>query len=92
VGLATAGGLAEIAAGVLGTAATWIAPTASRAAGGEAEAPRLAGACERQARGFLGGELWPPHPPYLGAYASMRLRGFGAREVPAASGSSSSWQ
>jgi hypothetical protein len=27
VGLATAGGLAEIAAGVLGTAATWVAST-----------------------------------------------------------------
>jgi hypothetical protein len=53
VGLATAGGLAEIAAGVLGTAATWVASTGSRAAGGEARAPRLVGACERQS--VLGG-------------------------------------
>jgi hypothetical protein len=55
VGLATAGGLAEIAAGVLGTAATWVASTGSRAAGREARPPRLVGACERQARGFGGG-------------------------------------
>jgi hypothetical protein len=64
VGLATAGGLAEIAAGVLGTAATWVASTwvasawvastGSRAAGEGAQTPRLVGACERQARGFLG--------------------------------------
>jgi hypothetical protein len=54
VGLAMAGGLAEIVAGVLGTAATWVASTGSRAAGGEAQAPRLVGACERQARVFLG--------------------------------------
>jgi hypothetical protein len=57
VGLATAGGLAEIAAGVLGTVATWVASTGSRAAGREAHTPRLVGACERQARGFLGGAL-----------------------------------
>jgi hypothetical protein len=44
VGLATAGGLAEIAAGVLGTAATWVASTGSRAAGGEAQTLRLVGA------------------------------------------------
>jgi hypothetical protein len=31
VGLATAGGLAEISAGVMGTAATWVASTGSRA-------------------------------------------------------------
>jgi hypothetical protein len=50
VGLATAGGLAERAAGVLGTAATWVASTAgSRAAGREAETT-LGRACERQAR------------------------------------------
>jgi hypothetical protein len=55
VGLATVGGLAGIAAGVLGTAATWVASTGSRAAGGEARAPRLAGACERQVRGGFGG-------------------------------------
>ena len=55
--LATAGGLAEIAAGVLGTVATWVASTGSRAAGREAQTPRLVGACERQARGFLGGAL-----------------------------------
>jgi hypothetical protein len=42
VGLATAGGLAEIAAGVLATAATWVASTGSRAAGREAQTPRLA--------------------------------------------------
>jgi hypothetical protein len=46
------GGLAEMAAGVLGTAAMWVASTGSRAAGGEAQTPRLVGACERQARGF----------------------------------------
>ena len=57
MGLATAGGLAEIAAGVLGTVATWVASTGSRAAGREAQTPRLVGACERQARGFLGGAL-----------------------------------
>jgi hypothetical protein len=61
VGLATAGGLAEIAAGVLGTVATWVASTGSRAAvlqaGREAQTPRVVGACERQARGFLGGAL-----------------------------------
>jgi hypothetical protein len=33
--------LAEIAAGVLGTAATWVASTGSRAAGTEAQTPRL---------------------------------------------------
>jgi hypothetical protein len=55
VGLATAGGLAEIAAGVLGPAATWVAPTGSRAAGAEAQTPRLTGACERQARVVGGG-------------------------------------
>jgi hypothetical protein len=49
--------LAEIAAGVLGTVATWVASTGSRAAGREAQTPRLVGACERQARGFLGGAL-----------------------------------
>jgi hypothetical protein len=52
VGLATAGGLAEIAAGVLGAVATWVASTGSRAAGREAQTPRLAGAFERQARVF----------------------------------------
>jgi hypothetical protein len=57
VGLATAKGLAEIAAGVLGTAATWVASTGSRAAGGEVQTPRLAGACERQGRVFGGGAL-----------------------------------
>jgi hypothetical protein len=57
VGLATAGGLAEIAAGVLGTVATWVASTGSRAAGREAQTPRLVGDCEKQARGFLGGAL-----------------------------------
>jgi hypothetical protein len=57
VGLATAGGLAEIAAGVLGTVATWATSTGSRAAGREAQTPRLVGACERQARVFLGGAL-----------------------------------
>jgi hypothetical protein len=57
VGLATTGGLAEISAGVLGTVATWVASTGSRAAGREAQTPRLVGACERQARGFLGGAL-----------------------------------
>jgi hypothetical protein len=57
VGLATAGGLAEISAGVLGTAATWVASTGSRATGREAQTPRLVGAWERQARGFGGGAL-----------------------------------
>jgi hypothetical protein len=57
VGLVTAGGLAEIAAGVLGAVATWVASTGSRAAGAgrEAQTPRFVGACERQARGFGGG-------------------------------------
>jgi hypothetical protein len=61
VALATAGGLAEIAAGVLGTAATWVASTGSRAAGTEAQTPRLVGACEGQARGFWGARCaaWP---------------------------------
>jgi hypothetical protein len=53
VGLAAVGGLAEIAAGVLGTAATWVASTGNRSAGREAQALRLVGACERQARGVL---------------------------------------
>jgi hypothetical protein len=35
-----------------------VASTGSRAAGREAQTPRLAGACERQARGFLGGALF----------------------------------
>jgi hypothetical protein len=55
VGLAAVGGLAEIIAGVLGTATTWVASTGSRTAGGEAQAPRLAGACEGQVRVFFGG-------------------------------------
>jgi hypothetical protein len=55
VGLATAEGLAEIAAGVLGTVATWVASTGSRAAGREAQTPRLVGACERQCPWFFGG-------------------------------------
>jgi hypothetical protein len=61
VGLATVGGLAEISAGVLGAAATWVASTGSRAAGREAQTPRLVGACERQVR-VLGGArcaAWP---------------------------------
>jgi hypothetical protein len=52
--------LAEIAAGVMGTAATWVASTGSRAAAGRAarQTPCLVvGACERQARGLLGGAL-----------------------------------
>jgi hypothetical protein len=64
VGLATAGGLAEIAAEVLGTAAAWVASTGNRAAGREAQAPRSVGACERQPRGLVVGALrccaaWP---------------------------------
>jgi hypothetical protein len=55
VGLATVGVLAEIAAGVLGTATTWVASAGSRAAGGKAQTPRLVGACERQVRVFFGG-------------------------------------
>jgi hypothetical protein len=55
VGLATAGDLAEIAAGVLGTAATWVASAGSSATGREAQTPRLVGACERQARVFFVG-------------------------------------
>jgi hypothetical protein len=35
----------------------WVASTGSRAAGREAQTPRLVGACERQARGFFGGAL-----------------------------------
>jgi hypothetical protein len=59
VGLATAGGLTEIAAGVMGTVATWVASTGSRAAGREAQTPRLVprGLREAEARGFLGGAL-----------------------------------
>jgi hypothetical protein len=67
VGLATAGGLAEaIAAGVLGTAATWVASTgSSRAAGREAQIPRSPRTLGRGLQGagpwFLGGALraWP---------------------------------
>jgi hypothetical protein len=55
VGLATAGGLAEIAAGVLGTVATWVASTGSRAAGREAQTPR--GLREVGPWFFLGGAL-----------------------------------
>jgi hypothetical protein len=53
LGVEAAGGLAEIAAGVLGTAATWGAATGSRGAGRGAQPPRLVGACERPARGFF---------------------------------------
>jgi hypothetical protein len=68
--LATAGGLAEIAAGVLGTAATWVASTGSRAAGTEVQTPRLVGACERQARAwFFGGRA-----ALLGLYLRGRVR------------------
>jgi hypothetical protein len=52
VGLETVGGSTAMA-GVLGTAATWVASARNRAAGREAQTPRLAVACERQARGFL---------------------------------------
>jgi hypothetical protein len=54
VGLATAGS-STTAAGVLGTAATWVASTGNRAAGREAQTPRLVGAGERQARVWGGG-------------------------------------
>jgi hypothetical protein len=80
VGPATAAGLAEIAAGVLGTAATWVASTGSRAAGREAQTPRLVGACERQARGFGGGArcaAWPvvkAPPQKKNALQAGRLR------------------
>jgi hypothetical protein len=76
VGLATAGGLAEIAAGVLGTAATWVVSTGSRAAGREAQTPRLVGACERQARVLGGGALRclaggvSPPPPKKSVFGS----------------------
>jgi hypothetical protein len=74
VGLATAGGLAEIAAGVLGTAATWVASTGSRAAGREAQTPRLVGrACERGRPVFFGGArcaAWPV--AHTGAGATPR--------------------
>jgi hypothetical protein len=44
VGLAAVGGLMEIAAGVLGTAATWVASTGNRvAAGREAQTLWLRG-------------------------------------------------
>jgi hypothetical protein len=43
--------------GVLGTAAMWVTSTGNRVAGREAKTPRLVGACERQARVFLGGAL-----------------------------------
>jgi hypothetical protein len=62
VGLATAGGGRgvggdsswELGAGVLGTAATWVASTGSRAAGGEAQTPRLA-----LGRGLREAGPWP---------------------------------
>jgi hypothetical protein len=41
----------------VGHSGTWVASTGNRAAGGEAQTPRLVGACERQARGVLGGGL-----------------------------------
>jgi hypothetical protein len=57
VGLATAGGLAEIAAGVLGTAATWVASTGSRAAGTEAQTLFWSGPAKGRPVVFLGGAL-----------------------------------
>jgi hypothetical protein len=47
VGLATAGGLAEIAARVLGTTATWVASTGSRSTGREAQTPLRCLACSK---------------------------------------------
>jgi hypothetical protein len=62
VGLATVGGSTAVA-GVLGTAATWVASTGNRAAGRETQTPRLVGACERHIRGLGGGgascAAWP---------------------------------
>jgi hypothetical protein len=55
VGPATAGGLAEIAAGVLGTVATWVASTGSRAAGREAQTPSALGRGLREAGPWLFG-------------------------------------
>jgi hypothetical protein len=55
VGLATAGGLAEIAAGVLGTAATWVASTGSRAAGREAQNSALGRGLRGAGPWFFGG-------------------------------------
>jgi hypothetical protein len=57
VGLATVGGLAEIAAGVMGTAATWVASTGAGVAVWDscAQTQHLAGACGGQARGWGGG-------------------------------------
>jgi hypothetical protein len=59
VGLATAGGLVEIAAGVLGTAATWVASTGSRAAG-------------RGADSALGRDLREAGPCFGGGGAALR--------------------
>jgi hypothetical protein len=61
VGLATAGGLAEIAAGVLGTAAKRVASTGSRAAGREAQTPL--------GRGLRGAGPW-----FLGGLEGGALR------------------
>jgi hypothetical protein len=54
VGLETVGGSTAVA-GVLGTAVTWVASTGNRAAGREAQTPRLVGPCERQVRVWGGG-------------------------------------
>jgi hypothetical protein len=55
VGLETAGGLAEISAGVLGTAVTWVASTGSRAAGREAHDPALGRGLREAGPRFLEG-------------------------------------
>jgi hypothetical protein len=63
------GGLAEIAAGALGAAATWVASTGSRAAGREAQTPRLVGACERQVRVFVVEGVYIQRPCFFGGGA-----------------------
>jgi hypothetical protein len=63
VGLATAGGLAEIAAAVLGTAATWVASTGSSS--------RAAGSWERGADSALGRGLREAAPCFLGGVLAL---------------------
>jgi hypothetical protein len=76
VGLETVGGSTAVAGG-LGTAATWVASTGSRAAGREAQTSRLAGACERKARVFLGGRASCAAWLVVTAPPKKRKAGFG---------------
>jgi hypothetical protein len=65
VGLATAGGLAEISGGVMGTAATWVASTGSRAAGWARGADSALGRSRNC--GFLSGPKALTLAAYLGS-------------------------